>query len=111
MLRVRRVWVVFRFPYIVIISLEKVTFSCEKVTFSREKVTFRNEKVTFSDEKVVFSNEKVTLFCLKRCFFLLSVWLFKIKSVPLHLRLRPSPDYFTPRERPIFIAVRYERVG
>ena len=81
------------------------------VTRPPEKVTFTFLKVTFSDEKVVFSNEKVTLFFLKRCFFLLSVWLFKIKSVPLHLRLRPSPDYFTPRERPISIAVRYERVG
>jgi len=53
------VWVVFRFPYIVIISLEKVTFRRLKMTFSDEKVTFSDEKVTFSDEKQVFRNEKV----------------------------------------------------
>ena len=52
--------VVFRFPYIVIISLKKVTLTILKVTFSREKVVFRILKVTFSDEKVTFSGEKVT---------------------------------------------------
>ena len=48
--------VFFRFPYIVIISPEKVTFSAEKVTFSREKVIFRNEKVVFSALKTTFSS-------------------------------------------------------
>jgi len=46
--RVRRVRVFFRFPYIVIISPEKVTFSDEKVTFTGEKISFFPEKMTFS---------------------------------------------------------------
>ena len=48
MRRVRRVWVVFRFPYIVIISQEKVSFTILKMTFSDEEVSLLPEKMTFS---------------------------------------------------------------
>ena len=43
----RRVWVVFRFPYIVIVSLEKVSFTILKMTFSDEEVSLLPEKMTF----------------------------------------------------------------
>ena len=48
MWRVRRVWVVFRFPYMVIISLDKVSFTILKMTFSDEEVSLLPEKMTFS---------------------------------------------------------------
>ena len=41
-------WVVFRFPYIVSISLEKVSFTILKMTFSDEEVSLLPEKMTFS---------------------------------------------------------------
>ena len=44
----RRVWVVFRFPYIVIVSQEKVSFTILKMTFSDEVVSLLPEKMTFS---------------------------------------------------------------
>ena len=40
--------VVFRFPYIVIISPEKVSFTILKMTFSDEVVSLLPEKMTFS---------------------------------------------------------------
>ena len=57
MWRVRRVRVVFRFPYIVIIYPEKVTFSCEKVTFAILKMTFSDGEVSLLPEKMTFSFE------------------------------------------------------
>ena len=50
-------WVVFCFPYIVIISPEKVTFSCVIVTFGREKETFSDGEVSLLPEKMTFSFE------------------------------------------------------
>ena len=51
----RRVWVVFRFPYIVIVSQEEVTFSHEKGTFTILKMTFSDEEVSLLPEKMTFS--------------------------------------------------------
>ena len=48
-------WVVFRFPYIVIISLEKGTFTILKMTFSILKTTFSDEEVSLFPEKMTFS--------------------------------------------------------
>ena len=44
----RRVRVVFRFPYIVIFSLKQVSLTILKMTFSDGEVSLLPEKMTFS---------------------------------------------------------------